>query len=475
MRRMTLDKKIRQISKVIKELFSEEEINNMAYDLGFLKREGKVTPVEFLNLCVFSCDEICTTPLSNLCSKFEQSTGSSISTQGLNERFNEYAVDFFKNFLNELVKRQIHFNKNKKIYHFNRIRIADATGFKLPIEYIDQYPGPGSEKKPMSSMKIQLEFDLLSGNFLNYDIFSGTSNDTLYLDTLSKTIEKGDLCLRDLGYYKLSDLASVAAKGAYYVSRLKSYSTIYCKDYKISNEKKLVRSEQNEYRRIYIDQILDTMIPGEIIDLGDVLIGNTQKLKCRLIITKLTEEQKQKRIKNLEESIEKKRIKDSYSTQKFLDISAYITNVPSEILESEQIHEMYTLRWQIELMFKVWKSVFKINKTKKVKIERFHCALYAKLITIVLSNMILASAKESLRNDNIVLSEYKGFSLIKDYLERLKICIYKGQNSISRLLSKIIVVLSSKGKKSKKKGKKMSAKIVEYTKVKRSKLTEVPT
>jgi hypothetical protein len=58
----------------------------------------------------------------------------------------------------------------------------------------------------MSSIKIQLEFDLLSGRFLNYYIFSGNINDVLYRDTLSKTIEKGDLCLRDLCYYKLSDL-----------------------------------------------------------------------------------------------------------------------------------------------------------------------------------------------------------------------------------------------------------------------------
>jgi DNA polymerase III alpha subunit (gram-positive type) len=60
------------------------------------------------------------------------------------------------------------------------------------------------------------------------------------LNTLSKNIEKGDLCLRDLGYYKLSDLESISDKEAYYVSRLKSYSTVYCKDYKVSKDKKLV-------------------------------------------------------------------------------------------------------------------------------------------------------------------------------------------------------------------------------------------
>lgn len=206
-----------------------------------------------------------------------------------------------------------------------------------------------------------------------------------------------------------------------------------------------------------------------------MLIGNTQKLKCRLIITKLTEEQKRVRVIKLKDSMEKKTIKNSYSTQKFLDMSAYITNISQDVFTAEQVHDMYSLRWQIELMFKIWKSVFKIDRTKKVKIERFQCALYAKLITIVLSNLILSKAKESLESNDVVLSEYKCFSLIKEYLVEIKDSIYRGRNSLSRLLNRIMNVLISKGKKSKKKGKKTSEKIVQYTIFKKSKLTvEVP-
>jgi Transposase DDE domain len=472
---MFLDKRIRLMSKLLNELFSKDEINTLAYDLGFLRRKGKVTPIEFLNLCVFGCDELCTTSLSNLSTKLEKTIGTSISTEGLNNRFNQYAVDFLKKFLERLVEKQLNFKKTRKIYYFNKIRIADATGFKLPIEYIDKYPGTGSVQNPMSSLKIQFEFDLLSGQFLNYDIFSGNTNDALYTDTLLKTVEKDDLCLRDLGYYKLSHLEDISEKKAYFVSRLKSYSTVYCKDYIINKDKELVKSEQKEYRRIYIDQILDTLTPGETIDLNDVLIGNTQKLKCRLIITKLTEEQKKIRLINLKKSLEKKRIKNSYSTQKFLDISAYITNVPQEQFAAKQVHGLYSLRWQIELIFKVWKSIFKIDRVKKVKIERFHCAIYAKLIAIVLSNLILSRAKESLRNTDIVLSDHKSFSLIKEYLTEIKDSLYKGKNSLSRLINKIINILIYKGRKSKKKNKKTSSEIVQSTKLKKSKLTVMVT
>ena len=95
---------------------------------------------------------------------------------------------------------------------------------------------------------------------------------------------------------------------------------------------------------------------------------------------------------------EKKTIKNSYSTQKFLDISSYITNIENNVIKANEIHDYYMLRWQIELMFKSWKSIFKIQQNKTVKIERFHCALYGTLIRIVLSNTLLCYAKKSCMN-----------------------------------------------------------------------------
>jgi hypothetical protein len=107
------------------------------------------------------------------------------------------------------------------ICKFYRIRIADTTGFKLSIKYIEKYPGTASEKSPVSAIKIQLEYDLLTGKYLNYLVYGGRTNDTLYLGTLQEGIRESDLCLRDLGYYKLSDLKEIDEKNTYFISWLK--------------------------------------------------------------------------------------------------------------------------------------------------------------------------------------------------------------------------------------------------------------
>jgi hypothetical protein len=51
-------------------------------------------------------------------------------------------------------------------------------------------------------------------------------------------------------------------------------------------------------------------------------------------------------------------------------INVYITNVSSEAIPTDQVHAFYSLRWQIELLFKTWKSFFQIDQCKEIKQER---------------------------------------------------------------------------------------------------------
>lgn len=81
----------------------------------------------------------------------------------------------------------------------------------LPDSFATNYQGSGGSSHT-AGVKIQLEYDLLSGQFLNVQLGPGINNDKTYGTTCLETVEKGDLCLRDLGYFDLGDLQAIQIK-----------------------------------------------------------------------------------------------------------------------------------------------------------------------------------------------------------------------------------------------------------------------
>ncbi len=73
----------------------------------------------------------------------------------------------------------------------------------------------------MAGVKIQLEYDLLSGKFLHVYVGEGRENDIAFGSTSIQTVQPKDLYIRDLSYFDLHDLQKIHDKEAYYISRLK--------------------------------------------------------------------------------------------------------------------------------------------------------------------------------------------------------------------------------------------------------------
>ncbi len=91
------------------------------------------------------------------------------------------------------------------------------------------YPGAGGCSHT-AGLKIQLEYDLLSGQFLHIHTGPGKQHDRTYGSLCVPTVKANDLCIRDLGYFHLKDFQHIKNKKAYYISRIKSNTRIYQKN-----------------------------------------------------------------------------------------------------------------------------------------------------------------------------------------------------------------------------------------------------
>ena len=103
---------------------------------------------------------------------------------------------------------------------------------------------------------------------------------------------------------------------------------------------------------------------------------------------------------------------------------------------------------------------------KKVKLERFQCFLYGRLISLLLTSSIVSTGKKILWVESKKeISPMKSFGIVKEFFSSFRGKIFQGEIVLIRFLSKIIESIMKYGVKSKKKGKKTSFEIIESVKI----------
>lgn len=458
-----MHERLKRLIAITQEIFSSEYINKLSRSTKFIQRRSKINAEAFFAFNTFSSEDMCAASLNRLSSRLSSQYNMQVSPQALNERYNSYSVEFMKEIFNSIMIKQnkiLHDKKKDLELNFNRIVLNDSTNFKLPDDFEGEFKGTGGVASK-SAIKIQFQYELLSGTFTCCDIFESTKNDADYLNTMADCIVPKDLRMSDLGYFKVEYLKEVQDKGAFFISKVKSNTAIYMKNPNPRKSKSGEIIKSQEYIKIDIKELAKPLSEGQTIELRDIYIGAKKNLLMRLIVTKLTEENKKKREEKYTKGLRKHRRKVTQSNIDWSGLNAYITNVSPEILSTLQIHEVYSLRWQIELMFKIWKSIFNIHIVKKVKIERFKCFLYGRLIALLLTSMIVsASGKNITEEKALEISSIKAYGKIVEYFPLLRDKLFKGELAIIRIFEKINIDIGKSGKKSRRKHSKTSMDII---------------
>ncbi len=308
--------------------------------------------------------------LEDLSNDFCEQHGINISKQGLHERFNDFSVAFMRTLLREQISRQIRGIQTPEVYkNFKRVRIKDSTRYSVPKEYATVYKGQGGIGTA-AQISIQYEYDLLSGKAIDLELTSACRNDQQDSRETLENIEKGDLLIRDLAYAGQTYIKHISSKEAFYLNRLNSKWLVFDNAGNHIDFSKIAK----KLKRHSLPLIeLEILIPIE-----------KEILSSRLIISRVDGQTYRERLKKANIAARSKgyQVSDNFKIRAALN--TFITNVPSEWLSADQVRSTYGLRWQIELIFKVWKSQGHISKIKAMKVQRFQCQLIARLLWLLL-------------------------------------------------------------------------------------------
>lgn len=442
--------------KTLHRLFQPAQLNRWARETKFTQKDSKFTGNLLVSLCSFLSSTFGTDTLVDYTTCLERNNQLTISPQALHERLDESAVALLEKVLHECLKGQLS-EDNRPFFienpTFKRIRIMDSTAFILDPSFQNEFPGSGGTRHTAGA-KVHLEYDLLSGKLLQLALCSEKENDKTFNITQAPQVLPGDLILRDLGYYDLKEYQRIRESHAFYVTRIKANTKLAMKNNTPEPFEKTGKPKKySQYQGINLDQLVDEMTPGETREFPEVYCGRAHHLGDRLIVHKLSEQEYKQRQKQLRQ-LEKKRKPISPKSEHIKQLSVYMTNCPASTISKEQVHDLYSLRWQIELLFKTWKSTFGLNQVKKMNVHRLKCAIYGKLIAIfVLSTTMFEIRQYLYDKQKNEISEQKALSVLKLYLIDFQDAFLTHVSALQTLIDRLIVHIGKVCRKSHKNGK----------------------
>jgi hypothetical protein len=435
---------------MLRDVFSEKELQKKAAASGFYKRKSDFTPAMFFDMLLYCASMIENLSLSQACSNVKKHYGLTIAKQSIDGRYTKEAVLFVKEVLKELLEKQM-----SKVFcpdlfsKFNHVRIKDSTKFLVADHLSEHFKGcGGSAGTSQACVCIQYEYDLRSGKILDLNVTDGTRNDSTDASETKGNIHKNDLVLRDLGYFNLSVLTGFADQEAFFVSRLNTSVLVF---------------EAETQKRIGFKELYGQMCKQQLTQCEkQVLVGKQAQAKLRLVIEIVPEQVYEERIRK----INKKNKENGWTTSEDYKarsrFNLFITNVLEEDLSIKEVMMLYRLRWQIELMFKNWKSVCKVDKIPSVKYERFACLLFAKLILIMLSMQIISNLQaHNFKRQRMLLSENKCFKTLRESFSILRGIWKERRKRSEKKLKELTSQFSSNHWKEKRKNKVSSIEIIE--------------
>jgi hypothetical protein len=409
--------------------FNEKKCHDMCRKHKFIQRStSKLRGDEFIKTMIIPSPGLSSDSLKGLCKRMQSfNPEADLTAQALCERINNvHASNLMRAIFAELLlkvnQRIVSLQITPILDKFNRVIIEDSSVATLNEQLEDVYTGTNRGGNGVKSqVKIDLIHDLSKGVMIDAQLFRGNEPDQGLADRVLKFIEKGDLLLRDLGYFKIAVFKAIDVAGAYFLTRFMPRVHFYLQ------EEDTTALDIGKYLSHKSRHMLN------IIDINGFL--GQEKIPIRLIIYRQPQEVTAKRLREANKNQRKKGENMSASKKLLLHFSMFVTNIPEELLSAELIGTVYRLRWEIELVFKRWKSQLEIDHLKGIHRERIDCLIWSRLCTVLIVEFITVVFNKII--EGLYDVELSFVKLIQYLMRSNKFCEAVIKNGLERFIAEM--------------------------------------
>jgi hypothetical protein len=352
----------------------QEQANALARRTGLIVRQRQFTGASFASLLILGWLHDPQASLDAL-AQFGSSLQVHISAQGLEQRFTLPAAVFFKALFEVALSQLVQADPVAipLLQRFAAVDLEDSTSIGLPDELAGLFQGCGasSPEAGLSACKLHLRYDALGGGLQMSALQDGRAADCA-TPLAQVPAAAGTLEIRDRGFFDLSGMQAEQEQGRSHLTYLKGGTGIPDQD----------------------DQPLDLLVllrgqPGPLDQ--EVLVGEA-RLPMRLLAVPAPAEVVAQRRQQLIRAAQKHGRAANHEHLLLCAWTLALTNVPPHLLCLAEALVLLRLRWQLELLIKLFKEQGKIDEWWSHKPMRMLCELFAKWIGVLIQHWLLLSS-----------------------------------------------------------------------------------
>lgn len=363
---------VSQVEHSLKHIL-EERANVLARETGCIQRQRKLSGADLLQTLVFGWLGHPNASLETLAS-VAAIREVQVTDTAIHKHFTKSCAHFLHAILEEMTDVIVEADREvplELVSRFEAVVLEDSSTIALPNELAACWQGcGGAPGEGHAAVKLHVCWEVKRGSLHGPKLTHGRTSDRSS-PFKEEPLPAGSLYIADLGYLDWGTVAARSAKGSYTLTRAQSrtmYWTVEGKPLK-----------------------LDSLLPQQVGQRKEcwVRVADAHRYLMRLLIIRVPEEVAKRRRTDLEEEALRRNRPIPQRAWELADWTILLTDAPASMLSLQEALVLLRERWQMEILYKLWKHDGQIDEWQTTNRWRILCELYAKLIGLLLQHWLI--------------------------------------------------------------------------------------
>jgi hypothetical protein len=308
---------------------------------------------------------------SSALARFAGGLDLKVSKQAIEERFTLQTADW----LLAILRRGVQYLVCAQavsiplLQRFPAVCLEEGSTITLPASLKQVWRGCGGSG-PEAALKLTVRWDLLTGGLHGPYVQEGRRHES-QSPLREQQMPRGSVWVGDLGYFSLLWLRQLVTQGVYFLLGYKEPLTVWASGSKQVDVLDLLPSDEQA-----------------VVDIP-VALGAHKQIQARLIAKQMPEAVVKRRREHLKAYAHKHGKPINQRQWELVQWAILLTNVPRNRLSAAEAMALMRARWQVELLWKLWKEWGAIDEWQTANPARILCEVYAKLLGMLVQHWLL--------------------------------------------------------------------------------------